>query len=279
VKQHFTTLVISEVCAYCKALFVLVFVGNINEKGYYGRVALHQLHHKVEAQMHTLTDQALVPSSTAADQPVQWLHHHLTLSFVTLQMSKMPRGCKITTQASDAHPHRSGLPYSCWSACLKIPTPSHTELCTPANIKDISCKSSARLLQRSQMHILTDWVLLLCDTAVDPMLTASPSSSHSELCNPANIKNLGSNSYARQLQRSQIYNLTDQALMLCSTNQPVKAISSPSHSMPRIPTEVQQDMLTMQGLQMHVLMLKKHNCWAPINDLQHACLLAHVMQQ
>lgn len=70
-KQYFTTLAISEVCAYCKALFVLVFVGNINEKGYYGRVALHQLHHKVEAQMHTLTDQALVPSSTAADQPVQ----------------------------------------------------------------------------------------------------------------------------------------------------------------------------------------------------------------
>ncbi len=57
-----------------------------------------------------------------------------------------------------------------------------------------------------------------------------------------------------------MYSLTNQALMLCSTNQPVKAISSPSHSMPCIPTEVQQDMLTMQGLQMQVLMLKKHNC-------------------
>ncbi|KAA6417638.1 MAG: hypothetical protein FRX49_12430 [Trebouxia sp. A1-2] len=52
-----------------------------DQEGYYGRVPLHQLHHEVEAQMHTLTDQALMPRSTAADQSVQRLHHHLTLSF------------------------------------------------------------------------------------------------------------------------------------------------------------------------------------------------------
>ncbi len=57
--------------SYRKALFVLVFIGNVNQEGYYGRVPLHQLHHEVEAQMHTLTDQALMPCCTAADQSVQ----------------------------------------------------------------------------------------------------------------------------------------------------------------------------------------------------------------
>ena len=70
-KQSFTPLVFSEVCAYRKALFVLVFIGNVNEEGYYCRMPPHQLHHEVEAQMHTLTDQALMPRRTAADQSVQ----------------------------------------------------------------------------------------------------------------------------------------------------------------------------------------------------------------
>ncbi len=113
VKQCSTKLDKSQVCAYCKALFVLVFIGNVNQEGYYGRVPLHQLHHEVEAQMHTLTDQALMPRSTAADQSVQRLHHHLTLSFVPLETSNMPGQHKNTTQASDAQPHRSGLPHSC----------------------------------------------------------------------------------------------------------------------------------------------------------------------
>ncbi len=47
--------------------------------------------------MHTPTDQALVGF-------VQGLHHHLTLSFVSLQTSSMPGQCKITTHASDAQP-------------------------------------------------------------------------------------------------------------------------------------------------------------------------------
>ena len=54
-----------------KALFVFVLVGNVNEEGHNGGVPLHQLHHEVEAQMHTLTNQAFMPGGTAADQSVQ----------------------------------------------------------------------------------------------------------------------------------------------------------------------------------------------------------------
>ena len=70
-----------------KALFVFIFIGNVDEEGHNGGMTLHELHHKVQAQMHTLTDQALVPRCTAADQPVQGFHHHLTLSLVSLPQS------------------------------------------------------------------------------------------------------------------------------------------------------------------------------------------------
>ena len=79
-----------------ESLFVLAFIGDVDEEGYNGGVPLHQLHHKVEAQMHTLTDKALMPGCAAADQAVQRLHHHLTLGLVTLHQTSNPKPCNLT---------------------------------------------------------------------------------------------------------------------------------------------------------------------------------------
>ena len=67
---------------------MLVFIGYVDEEGHNRGVPLHQLHHKVEAQMHTLTDQAFMPGRTAADQAIQRLHHHLALGLVTLHQTE-----------------------------------------------------------------------------------------------------------------------------------------------------------------------------------------------
>lgn len=74
-------------CPYSKALFVLVLIGDVDQERNHSWVALHELHHKVEAQMHPLTDQALMPGCTVAYQPFQGIDYHLTLSLVTLQQA------------------------------------------------------------------------------------------------------------------------------------------------------------------------------------------------
>ena len=66
---------------------MLVFVGDVDEEGHNGGVPLHQLNHEVETQMHTLTDQARMPGSTAADQAIQGFHHHFTLGLVALHQA------------------------------------------------------------------------------------------------------------------------------------------------------------------------------------------------
>ena len=76
--------------SYRKALLVLVFVGDVDEEGDHGGVALHELHHKVEAQMHALTDQALMPSCTVPDEALQGVNHHLTLCLVALHNQALP---------------------------------------------------------------------------------------------------------------------------------------------------------------------------------------------
>ena len=112
--------------AHREPLFVFVFVGDVDEEGHNGGMPLHQLYHEVEAQMHTLTDQALMPRSTAADQPIQRLHHHFTLCFITLRHAAI---CSAWCQRQDTKRYSgnsdcrrgSHALHSCSSADVRLP--------------------------------------------------------------------------------------------------------------------------------------------------------------
>ena len=65
-----------------KALAVFGLVGDVDQEGQHAGVAVHDAHDGIDAEVHPLQNQGLIPRLTPGHQPLHPLYHRLALSLV-----------------------------------------------------------------------------------------------------------------------------------------------------------------------------------------------------